>query len=80
MEDERIRDGCADEAAVSAEWFFLKNKIWPPIQINQGGLATVIESRGAWQREDISAQKLVYPLYTQARDNNNYAQSKIYSS
>ncbi len=34
-----------------------------PIQVNRGGLAKVIDGIGALQRKEVSAQKLVYPLY-----------------
>lgn len=34
-----------------------------PIQVNRGGLAKVIDGMGALQRKEVSAQKLVYPLY-----------------
>jgi len=34
-----------------------------PMQINPGGLAKVIDGLGVLQRKEVSAQKLVYPLY-----------------
>jgi hypothetical protein len=34
-----------------------------PIQVNRGGLAKVIDGIGALSRKEVSAQKLVYPLY-----------------
>ena len=35
-----------------------------PIQVNRGGLAKVVEGLGALQRKEVSATKLVYPLYS----------------
>jgi len=35
-----------------------------PIQVNRGGLAKVVEGLGALQRKEVSARKLVYPLYS----------------
>ncbi|KAK0513951.1 hypothetical protein JMJ35_003673 [Cladonia borealis] len=43
---------------------FAAGKVRPhPIKVNQGGLAKVIDGIGAMQRKEVSAQKMVYPLY-----------------
>lgn len=43
---------------------FAAGQIKPhPMQVNEGGLAKVIEGIGALRRKEVSARKLVYPLY-----------------
>ncbi len=36
-----------------------------PMQVKEGGLAKVIDGLGALQRKEVSASRLIYPLYNQ---------------